>query len=393
MPLRIHLLSLIGATLILALVVTQPVLPLYLQARGLPTAEVGLVIGLMSVSLIVTELGAMVVSRRLGRRRAVLLGSLGAAAMQFWFFWAATRPEWYLSRLLFGAFRGILWPIVFAEVTDAIPEDRHERAFAVFWLYFGVGLLLGPWIGGWIAEAFDLRAPLLLSGALCLVPLGFAGAISAHHDAPLSITASLRTLVRRREVASVWLLNAIHVMVFALSATFLPLYAAMRGLRPSQIGLIFAVGSAAFTLAQVPAGRILERVSPHVLLAPVFVARGAVTAAVPLVSGFGGLLALSVVSGVVGAVVPPALSARLAVVTPRTQAVVAMGGFVAAADVGFFVGPTIGGLLAGYGLAWPFLIALPVSVAAAIIIRATLSPDWISSGGPERLHGPPRRSD
>jgi PPP family 3-phenylpropionic acid transporter len=91
--LRIHLLSLIGAILILSIVVTQPVLPLYLQARGLPTAEVGLVIGLMSLSLIVTELGAMVVSRRLGRRRAVLLGSLGAAAMQFWFFWAATRPD------------------------------------------------------------------------------------------------------------------------------------------------------------------------------------------------------------------------------------------------------------------------------------------------------------
>jgi MFS family permease len=367
-PLRIHLLSLIGAAMILTIMVTQPVLPLYLKDRGLPASEVGLVVGLMSLSLIVTELGAMAVSRRVGRRRAILLGTLGSAAMQLWFAFAATRPEWYLSRLLFGAFRGVLWPILFAEVADATPEGRHGRAFAMFWLYFGVGLLVGPAMGGWIADALGLRAPLLLAGALALLPLGFARTISTRHDAPVSVTAAFLALARQREVSTLWLLNAAHTTVYGLFATFLPLYAEAQGLVPSQIGWIFAAGSAAFTLAQVPAGRILDRAPPLAILLPAFLARGATTAMVPLVSGFGGLLALNAILGAVGAVVPSALTSRLAVAGQRGHAVAAMGGFNASADVGFFVGPTIGGLLAGYNLAWPFLMALPVSVVAASLL-------------------------
>src|SRR3972149_5419852 len=156
-PPRIHLLSLTAATMILTIMVAQPVLPLYLQERGLPPVEVGLLVGIMSLSIIATELGAMTVSRRLGRRGTILLGSLGGATAQLWFAFAAARPGWDLFRLLFGAFRGLLWPVLFAEVADATPPGRHGRAFATFWLYFGVGLLAGPWIGGGGAAAGDFR--------------------------------------------------------------------------------------------------------------------------------------------------------------------------------------------------------------------------------------------
>ncbi len=371
-PSRIHLLSLTAATMILTIMVAQPVLPLYLQERGLPPVEVGLLVGIMSLSIIATELGAMTVSRRLGRRGTILLGSLGGAAAQLWFAFAATRPEWYLSRLLFGAFRGLLWPVLFAEVADATPPGRHGRAFATFWLYFGVGLLAGPWIGGWIADAVNLRAPLVLSAGLALVPLALGGTISARRDAPVSLGASLRALRRRREVVSVWILNALHTTIYGLFSTFLPLYATTQGLSASQIGLLFAAGSATFTAAQLPAGRMLEERPVLARLAPIYLARAAAMAAIPLAHTFAGLLALNGLIGIVGAVVPAALSARLAAVTTPAQSVVAMGAHNAAADVGFFVGPVIGGIVADYGLAWPFVITLPIAAGATVLIRTAL---------------------
>src|SRR3989304_3599260 len=72
---------------------------------------------------------------------------------------------------------------------------------------------------------------------------------------------------------------------------------------------------------------------------PISRARAAAIAAIPLAHTFTGLLALNGLIGIVGAVVPAALSARLAAVTTPAQSVVAMGGPHAAADAGVFVGP------------------------------------------------------
>lgn len=365
-PSRIHLLGLTGAGMIFSLMVAQPVLPLYLQQRALPPTEVGLIVGIASFALIVTELGALALSRRVGRRRTLLIGTLGGAVAQLWFTFAASRPEWYLSRILFGAFRGLLWPVLFAEVSDASPPGRAGRAFSIFWLYFGLGLLTGPLIGGWLGDRYGLRAPLFLSALLSLLPAALAPAFSRQRDAPIPLFAAFGALLRRREVLAIWTLQAIGTTVFGLYITFLPLYAAARGITAAQIGVIFAVGSVAFTAAQIPAGRLLERLSPAALLIPAYLVRGVATAVVPFVAGFSGLVILNAGASVMGAVIPPVLTARLAGVAGG-PAVVVMGGFNAAADVGFFLGPVIGGIAAGYGLAWPFLLALPLAAAGVIL--------------------------
>jgi len=374
-PVRVHLLGLLAAALIISIMVAQPILPLYLESRGLPTVEVGLLVGLMSLSLIVTELGALAVSQRLGRRGTIMLGSLGAAATQLWFALAVTRPEWYLSRLLFGAFRGLLWPLLFAEVADTAPAGRHGPTFALFWLYFGTGLLIGPWLGGWLGDAFGLRMPLQVSAFVCLIPLGFAPGISPRRDAPVSLGGSLRTLLAHPEIVAIWSLNGIHTTIYALFSTFLPLYAAGVGLAATQIGLLFAMGSATFTLAQLVAGRVLERGAILATLIPVYLARSAIIAAIPLLHTFGGLLGANALLGIVGAIIPPALSARLAAATPSAYTVVAMGAQTAAADLGFFVGPVLGGIAAGSGLLWPFVLTVPIALVGAGVIRTTLRPN------------------
>src|SRR3972149_2234325 len=108
----------------------------------------------------------------------------------------------------------------------------------------------------------------------------------------------------------------------------------------------------------------------------------AAMAAIPLAHTFAGLLALNGLIGIVGAVVPAALSARLAAVTTPAQSVVAMGAHNAAADVGFFVGPVIGGIVADYGLAWPFVITLPIAAGATGLIRTAPRPGAFPSPHP-----------
>ena len=67
-----------------------------------------------------------------------------------------------------------------------------------------------------------------------------------------------------------------------------------------------------------------------------------------------------------GAGIPNGLSMRISARSPREHLVAAMGGFNAAADLGFFLGPVAGGILAGWGVKWAFAIAPLVTLLAVI---------------------------
>src|SRR5437879_5231722 len=71
-PWRLHALGFIAMGSILAIMSISPVIPLYLDQRGLPPVHVGGIIGAMSLALIVTEVLALGVTSRVGRRAAGL---------------------------------------------------------------------------------------------------------------------------------------------------------------------------------------------------------------------------------------------------------------------------------------------------------------------------------
>ena len=92
-----------------------PVLPLYLDRRGLPAVHVGAVVGVMSLALVVVEILALGATARIGRRAAAVIAFAGSAVMLAAFPHVESLPGLYLNRVIFGAVRGLLWPVLFAE--------------------------------------------------------------------------------------------------------------------------------------------------------------------------------------------------------------------------------------------------------------------------------------
>jgi MFS family permease len=368
--LRVHALGLIAMGSVMSVTVTSPVIPLYLDARGLPPGHVGAIIGATSLAIIVTELLAMTMSHLLGRRRTVILALLASAVMFGTFPLAGTVAGLYASRLILGAVRGFLWPVLFAEVAEAGPPERRAAQFAVFWLYFGFGQLFSPALGGWLGGAVSLAAPFYVAAGICLltIPAGLVVGRQRDHS-PRNPLAPYGELLRHApQISRAWMLTICNTTIIAVFATFLPLHAAARGVSPSQIGLIFTGGAMSFIVAQWILGRLGGRASVERLLVPGVLVRGLGVAAVPYLGTFGALLSLNALGNFVGAGVPNAVSLRITVRTPRAYIVPAMGGFNAAADVGFFAGPALGGVLAGAGLRWPFLMVLPVLGVALLAV-------------------------
>ncbi len=370
---RVHALGLIAMGSVMSITLTAPVIPLYLDGLGLPPQHVGGIIGATSLAIIVTELLAMAASYLLGRRRTVILALVTSALVFGTFPLARSLEAMYLSRLALGAGRGFLWPVLFAEVAEHGPIERHAAQFAVFWLYFGVGQLFSPALGGWLGETVSLAAPFYAAAAVCLLTIPAALVVRPLRDPhPGNPVAAYADLLRRAPgVARTWLLTACNTTIIAVFGTFLPLHAHAHGVNATQIGLIFAAGAAAFTLAQWVLGRVGGRLSADRLLIPSFLVRGLGVAAVPWLDSFPALLSLNFLGSFASAAIPNAVSMRITARAPREYLVPAMGGFNAAADVGFFVGPAVGGVLAGVGLRWPFLMVLPVlAVALLTLVRA-----------------------
>lgn len=370
-PRRIHAISLIGLGAMMSIMMTTPVLPLYLAARGLPPAHVGAVIGVMSLALAVAEVMVLWVTARLGRRRTVLTALGGGAVMLAWFPFVGSLLGFYVNRIANGAVRGLLWPVMFAEVAEQAPPQARGSSFAIFWLYFGFGTLIGPAVGGILGERISLVAPFYAAAAVSLLVMPLGSAIRPLRDTVAGNPfASYAVLLRTfPAITRTWALAICNVVIFGLYSTFLPLHAAARGLSATEIGFIFTGGAVSFIIGQDLLRRLSDRLPPERLLAPAVVARGLGVAIVPFLPSFPALLAVNFLSSLIGAAVPLALTTRIAEGAPRDHLVTAMGGFNASADLGFFLGPVAGGLIAGLGLRWAFFLTLPVIGIALFLLR------------------------
>ncbi len=370
-PPRVHGLGLVGLGAVFSITLTTPVTSLYLGRLGLSTVHIGGIIGAMSLALIVSEVLALGASSWMGRRFAVLASLAGSATMFICFPLAGSLAALYATRLILGGARGLLWPVLFAEVAEAGSSTGVTALFALFWMYFGIGQLLGPALGGWLGQQVSLAAPFFGAAVVSLATATAVGAVRPVRDISPNPLPSYAALLRQSPtVWRAWLLIVCNTVVFGVYTTFLPLYAVGRGRTPEEIGLVFTGGGVAFIITQVILHRVPLRVSPERLLVLSFLARGVGVGITPWLGSFWGLFTVNFFTSILGAAVPPALSTRITDGAPRDNLVAAMGGLNAAADLGFFVGPVVGGVLAGGGVQWAFALVPAVTLLALILLIA-----------------------
>ncbi len=133
---------------------------------------------------------------------------------------------------------------------------------------------------------------------------------------------------------------------------------------------MLALFFAPFALLQYPFGVLSDRVGRTAPVVGGSALYGVAVAAVGLAPALELAGGLMVVVGVLGALMAPATMALVTDLAEPAERGAAMGGFNVAGSVGFFVGVTLGGVLAGaLGFVPAFLIvgALEVAVAAVAL--------------------------
>lgn len=150
-----------------------PMLPLYIQSLGVTDhGEVarwaGIIFAMNFVTLAVFSPIWGRLSDRYGRRIMCLRAVIWLAVINFGMGMAQHVYHLVVLRLLQGALSGFLATAI-PLVSSESPKERAGWALGVFYTGQISGALIGPLLGGWLAETVGFRNTYFVVAALCLL--------------------------------------------------------------------------------------------------------------------------------------------------------------------------------------------------------------------------------
>ncbi len=323
-----------------------------LTARGL-----GASVGLAAAIIVVFGAGSLLANvpagrlvRRLGERKALLVGGLlgtGAAlaclvAEQVWLY--------VVGVFLLGAAGAVFKLARQSYLTRVVPYRRRAVAMSSLGGVYRIGLFVGPVLGGVVIAQHGLRATfwvvaagMALGGLLGLFVS--AGAEETVEARPARVLELVRE--HRRVFATVGLGVMLVGAVRAARTAALPLWADHVGLAPEQTSFVFALSALADVVLFLPAGLATDRFGRRAVCVPAMVLTGTSLLALPWTGTLATLGVVAVLLGVGNGFTAGIIQILGADYAPPHQRAEFLGLWRVLADVGTLGGPAIISIVSG----------------------------------------------
>lgn len=237
-----------------------PILPFYVEKFNADAQTLGFLVAVFALMqfLFAPVWGRL--SDKIGRKPLITIGLIGFALAEFIFAFATGLWMLFISRIMAGIFGSALMPTAMAYVSDVTDEKSRGQGMGILGAAMGLGIVVGPGIGGWLAE-YDLSYPFILAGIAASV-----AAIVSVILLPESFTKEQRDALedepksshfKKMKDALISPVGFLLVLVFIMSfglANFQAIfgyYALERyGYGPQQVGFIILIVGIVGTLVQ-----------------------------------------------------------------------------------------------------------------------------------------------
>ena len=326
-------------------------LPLYALEIGGSAAFAALVMALRGVGVLIFDVPAGLLVGRFGDK-SVLLGGFVLLAASMLGMAAATEP-WQIAlfAIPLGAGHAAWFLGWLTYITHSCPPELRGQATAVNAGIQRMGALVGPLVGGIVAESLGYAPAYLGAAALCIVAflISFVYTADVRPDSPAR-SGHLRTIGRiladnRSMFATAGTVAIVFQIMRATRQLLVPLFGVLVGLDPATIGLIYSLAALVDVSLSYPVGIAMDRWGRKWTGVPSIVGFVIGLAMLPFAQGFWTLLAAALMLGVGNG-----LSTGLVMIigmdlSPPGQRGQFLGVWRLIGDVGWVGGPLLAGVL------------------------------------------------
>ena len=233
--------------------------PLYIQQLGADPVLIGTILGINGIVMTLAQIPSGYLADRWGRRPLMRFSWIcGVAAT--WIMALGPSLGWYVAGLLlYGVTSSVMAPLN-TYIQGARGKWSVGRAISFVSAAYNIGGIAGPFLGGLVAEAFDLRSVYYVSGAIFTLSAAIV-LFARRQDIPDQDPAEGDThLLKNTRFLS--LLFLIFAVMFAvtlpqpLAANFLQNQRELSLNRIGQLGSLGGLGSVVLMLVfgHLPAG-------------------------------------------------------------------------------------------------------------------------------------------
>ena len=306
-------LALLSGALALCWTLPAALIPIEALAHLGSAQKVSVLFFAVSIVGVVGAIFIPLIVHKVGRRRLVALGigvSLVAGALLS--IEAATPLIAGTTARVFGFLCiDVVLEIV---IMERIPRRNLARFEAVRMFCMGLGLIVGPWLGAWLASTAGYWSPY----ALLITVVAFVGlyifrsrlrfclADPPRRDETPNPFRFIRRFCQQPRLRLAWILSFARSAWWTMFFIYSPIYCVQSGLGTQSAGAILSAASAALLLAPL-FGRLAMRFGVRLVLAVGYCSTGLVTILVAVVAdspwaGVTLLLASAVCAAIIDAI-------------------------------------------------------------------------------------------
>lgn len=277
-------------------------LPLYVLELGGSPGFAATVIGLRGVGSMLAGVPAGLAVTRFGDTRVVSAGLIVVVGCVVAI--AVCDTVWLLAPLafLFGAATG-MWQLGRLNyMTVVTSTEQRGRAISVMAGLQRGGFLIGPALGGFIAQFLGFETFFLICAALYLCAMVLILRFARPGTGSRQNQSAIRRLLDTAHETRGILLRAGPAMIClqmlrAARTLILPLWAAVIGLTPAQIGVAFSIASIVDMSMFYPAGWMIDYWGRRIVLVPALILMGIASLGIGFVNSFASFIVLSAIGG------------------------------------------------------------------------------------------------
>lgn len=361
-----------------------PFLPLYVEELG---SSLGWSIEILSGLVYSGQAFTMMLASpiwgnladRFGRKLMIQRAAFGATILLLMMAFVRSAEELVLLRVIQGLVTGTV-AANNALVASIAPRERSGYAMGVLQMSMGVGIAVGPLMGGWIADTFGYQMTFYLTAALLFIA-GLAVTffiqekVESKKDTEdrISFFQEWKSIFSAPGVTATFglrfLTQAGRMMVFAILAFFARELIVDESQLNSTVGLMMGISAAAATLSAIFLGKLGDRVGHRKVLFFSTVASGLFYLPQAVVTEVWQLIVLQGLVGVALGGIIPSLAALLANYTQPGHEGAAFGLDNSVNAGGRSVAPLAGGAIAG----WLGMRATFASTAVLFFLTAAVA--------------------